>query len=133
MNRHADDIDHDEWCEGVRFECGAWFCPDHDHEQPEQVTPPAESGAATMHKRGMCLPCDLGWADIDANLAYDAALAAGVPILTCHDCHGAGEVGVSQDYWGNWNTEPCRLCRSQGWVTQERVDEWAALVEAGPC
>jgi DnaJ-class molecular chaperone len=54
---------------------------------------------------------------------------------TCRACHGAGEVGTRQDYWGNWETETCRDCRGTG-ETDDRcshceeltlADELAAL------
>lgn len=32
----------------------------------------------------------------------------------CVTCEGAGEIGVRQDYWGNWETEQCRDCNGTG-------------------
>lgn len=32
----------------------------------------------------------------------------------CPTCDGAGEVGVRQDYYGNWDTEQCGDCHGEG-------------------
>lgn len=56
-------------------------------------------------------------------------------LLHCKACDGAGEVGTRQDYWGNWDTETCRLCQGEGQVTAERLREWAEQAdpaESGP-
>ena len=43
----------------------------------------------------------------------DAFLKAAHPV-ECPACDGQGEIGVSQDYYGNWNIETCRDCGGLG-------------------
>lgn len=45
-------------------------------------------------------------------------------LITCRDCGGGGEVGTRQDYWGNWDTERCGMCRGEGMVSEQRIAEW---------
>lgn len=46
------------------------------------------------------------------------------PTVPCPACDGKGERGVSQDYFGNWNTEQCRLCDGEGEISQADADEF---------
>ena len=39
--------------------------------------------------------------------------------ITCPSCDGQGERGISQDYWGNWNTKQCWACDGMGEVTPD--------------
>lgn len=45
--------------------------------------------------------------------ADDMALLGDV-FIDCTGCGGQGEIGIAQDYWGNWVTETCRKCKGYG-------------------
>lgn len=49
--------------------------------------------------------------------------------VPCAECNGQGEIGTSQDYFGNWNTRECRCCQGHGEITTERAADWRALLE----
>lgn len=49
--------------------------------------------------------------------------------VTCPECGGDGEVGVRQDHWGDWDTEPCWVCRGHGTTSEQRIAESYALAE----
>lgn len=34
--------------------------------------------------------------------------------IDCTECGGSGEIGTHQDYFGNWETKPCRHCKGYG-------------------
>lgn len=57
--------------------------------------------------------------------------ATPVPVCITTDClvcEGAGEVGTRQDYWGNWETETCRLCSGVGILSVEAAAEYRAAI-----
>jgi DnaJ-class molecular chaperone len=39
-----------------------------------------------------------------------------IAYFDCPRCNGSGEIGTSQDYFGNWNTKTCRHCDGTGEV-----------------
>lgn len=83
------------------------------------------SNDATMH-----LPLSVESVDYLTELARQAVLVATAirmqSDLPCPSCDGQGEIGTSQDYFGQWHTETCRDCQGSGYDRHGDQDEEAS-------
>lgn len=55
------------------------------------------------------------WAASPVQVA--APVAEYVETFECPKCQGGGEIGTTQDYFGNWDSETCRYCGGSGVVS----------------
>lgn len=51
-----------------------------------------------------------------AQAAFEAPPGDGPDLIECPTCEGQSEIGVRQDYWGNWETRRCPACDGEGSV-----------------